>query len=132
MAINKFIQVRISENTEIGQFNDAIYYTEDEFNKLSEDDINVSIKERVDNWVAFVKEQSSKEPVPPTVEDLQQQADAIKEQWNRMIAQLAEVGSQEDVQAAADLLNDVVATTDAAVQATPIKEKPPGDVVIGG
>jgi hypothetical protein len=117
------IQILISEDTPQGKFNDALYYGENELSKLDEKAVKAAVQTRVNNWVAFVTEQSSKPPIKPSVEQLQEQADQIKEQWTRMVTQLAEVGSKEDVQAVKNKLDEAVVETVSAIDATPIKEK---------
>jgi hypothetical protein len=128
------VRVLIQENTEHGQYNDALYYSEAEFASLTNEDIQAAIKTRVDNWVGFVKEQSSREPIPPTLEDMQQQADSIKEQLDRLINTMAssDVVSKEDIEAVAQkiLESKESATTAASVKPisikpSPIKEVPP-------
>src|SRR3990167_10444103 len=49
-----FVQVKIKENTSYGNFQDAIYYTLDEWYKLTMEDINSAKNQRVTNWVNLV------------------------------------------------------------------------------
>ena len=62
------IQVLFKEKTECGEFNDALYYTEDEFKGVKQNDIDKAIKGRVDNWVKSVKNPAKY--IEPTDEEL--------------------------------------------------------------
>ena len=48
MTTQKFIQVRIKDTVNGTEFNDAIYYTEDEYNALTQDKIDAQAQARVD------------------------------------------------------------------------------------
>lgn len=68
MATEKRIQVFINENTEVGTFQDAIYFSEAEYNALSERDIADLVAARVSKYVETVK---NPPPItPPTREEL--------------------------------------------------------------
>jgi len=58
---NVFIQVRIKEKTELGDYQDSIYYTPEEWKNKTDADIQSDIEQRVSKWIQFVKEQSNKE-----------------------------------------------------------------------
>jgi len=64
----KYIQIRIKEDTKHGQFRDALYFTEEEYDKLSEQDLQAKIDERVNNWVAIMDKPYV--PYVPTEEEL--------------------------------------------------------------
>jgi len=82
------VQVLISEQTEIGQFNDAIYLTPEELAALSEEQISDMKKARADAWVASVKAASSMERPEPTKADIQAQIDATKAELAELQAAL--------------------------------------------
>ncbi len=124
MGTKVFYQVRIQEDTELGQYNDALYYTPDEWLTVKQEDIDTAVKERVQNWVAFVKEQSSKPPVPPLPADLKEQAEQLKLQWAQMVTQLATVGTKADLELVQDKLDEAVVVTATAVDAKPIDATP--------
>ena len=124
MGNKVFYQVRIQEETELGQFNDAVYYTPDEWLTVKQEDIDLAVKERVDNWIAFVKEQSSKPPVLPTVTDIMEQAEALKAQWSQMMTALSTVGTKADLEAVQDKLDEAVADTATVVDAKPADAEP--------
>lgn len=86
---NIFIQIRIKEQTEIGEFNDSLYYTQEEFNNLSEMELQNAIKIRVDKWVAFVKEQPKIIPVEPTKEELEVRKLELEMELNEIISKIA-------------------------------------------
>ncbi len=51
---NIFVQVRIKEETGSGEFTDSIYYSADEWSKLTETEVKKAIQGRVDNWVKAI------------------------------------------------------------------------------
>lgn len=63
------IQVRFIEETEFGQYQDALYYSFDEWGKISDKDIEQAKIERINNWVDMIK---NPPPLPePTKEELE-------------------------------------------------------------
>jgi len=74
-TITKSVQIRFEEETEQGRFCDALYFTEEQYAKLSDKDIQVAIDERVANWVAVVTAPPM-EPEPVSDEELQAQETA--------------------------------------------------------
>jgi hypothetical protein len=119
---------KVDEDTEQGHFSSVIFYQDiDHIGKTDKEMDELAAKESrtlAQNWVKFVTEQSSKPPEKPKVEDLKEQADQLEDQWTRMIAQLSEVGSKEDIQEIADKLDVAVAETAASVEAKPISKDP--------
>ena len=61
------VQVLISELTPYGQFNDALYYTTEEFEALKDEDVEAAKQERIDAWVAG--QEAQKDKVAPTEEE---------------------------------------------------------------
>lgn len=55
------MKIDFSADTEFGQFCDALYFEDDQV--PDESTIEAMKKERVDNFVALIREASSKEPV---------------------------------------------------------------------
>lgn len=64
---NVRVQYFISKDTEIGQFNDALYFTAQEFTLLSEQKLQEMVDARANAWVASVKEASNRETVSEEV-----------------------------------------------------------------
>lgn len=65
---NVRVQYLISKDTEIGKFNDALYFTAQEFTLLPEPALQAMVDERANAWVASVKEASNpKEEVTEAV-----------------------------------------------------------------
>ena len=78
----KKIQILISEPVKIGdqtiEYNDALYYTEEQFTALKQEDIDIAVKERVENWKTMINNPT---PVPePTQEDIELQLQQIEQQ----------------------------------------------------
>jgi hypothetical protein len=112
-----FVQVRIKESTKYGQFNDALYYTYDEFRSMSEEKLAMDKKSRVDNWVNIMdhpapyvepskeellaqQEQQTKQldglidtilTKEPTKQELQKSLDSIKVSVDKLTAAIAKV-----------------------------------------
>jgi len=84
------IQYHIKVQTEIGEFNDSLYFTPEEWTKLTQEELAQKIKARVDNWVNSVKHPAAeKAPAKPSKEELQIQADQLKQQLDQINAQIA-------------------------------------------
>lgn len=62
------IQVLISEPTPEGQFNDALYFSVDEFENLSDEEVEVLKQERVNAWLALQDEARKPRPDPTEAE----------------------------------------------------------------
>lgn len=66
------IMVRVEENTRQGKYCDAIFYTPEEWAKLSTGDVEKESQDRAEAWASFVETQSSKPPVVPTKAELEE------------------------------------------------------------
>ena len=73
---NVKIQVLIKEQN----FQDAIYYTPAEWEKLTEKDINVSKLERFNNWKTLIETSSQQIPIEPTKEQIQNEKFQLEQQ----------------------------------------------------
>lgn len=82
------IQVKIEENTPQGAYHDALYYTPEEWAKLTQSEITAAKAARVNNWIAFVAAQSSKPPVVPTKEELLARELEMQDQIERLTDQV--------------------------------------------
>jgi len=51
---NVFVQVRVQEDTKQGQFNDSIYYSAEEWSKLTKEEVQKAVEDRVNNWLKLV------------------------------------------------------------------------------
>jgi hypothetical protein len=71
MKQSKLIQVRFSEDTEVGRFSDTLFFTEDEFAQKTQADIDALAQARIDAHVDRIKNPPA--PVEPTLEELQEQ-----------------------------------------------------------
>ena len=80
------IQVRFSKQTEIGEYNDALYYTQAEYATLAPAIIEAEKQARVDAWVNAVK--NAPPPVGPTKEELQTQKSYLEEQLTEVNTRL--------------------------------------------
>lgn len=54
MADTVRVQVLFTEDTDYGQFTDALYFTQDEYALLLPNDIEAMKQSRIDNWIAVI------------------------------------------------------------------------------
>ena len=45
------IQVNFSEETAYGEYADALYYTEEEYKKVTPAELKIAMRDRVDKWL---------------------------------------------------------------------------------
>jgi len=50
----KMIQIIFKSDTEHGRFQDALWFTESEYNATTQEAINIKKQERIDKWIAVV------------------------------------------------------------------------------
>lgn len=84
-----FVQVKISEDTEKGRFNDALYYTYKDYDGMKDDQVDADKQARVDGWLSFLDTQSKIVPVEPTVEELTKMKTDLETQVAEVDAQIA-------------------------------------------
>lgn len=84
-----FVQVKFSESTEYGDFNDALYYTQDEYKVLSENEINTKIAERKTTHVDKIR--NTLPPVELTREELQKLKEELLVYQVDLIRQIDEI-----------------------------------------
>ncbi len=90
MADQIFIQVRFKEQTEAGEYNDALYFTQAEYATKTANDISALKTTRVNNFVTAVKNP----PIlpPPTVDELNKVLKSLEDQVLEIKDQIAKVG----------------------------------------
>lgn len=81
---NIFIQVRIKEHTEAGEFNSAIYYTPEEFEQLTNEQVATQKQTVARQWSDFVKEERKRVPVEPTVAELEVEKSELESRLNAL------------------------------------------------
>lgn len=78
MELTKRVQVLISETTEKGEFRDALYFSDEEYEALKVGDAEALAAARVADWLDKV---NNPPPVPePTKEELEAQEAALVQQ----------------------------------------------------
>ena len=85
------IQVIIQEDTRIGQFNSALYYSFRELDTMTAEDIEAERTKRTNGWVTFVETESAKVPVEPTKEELEERKVQMIQQKGWMESIIAEL-----------------------------------------
>lgn len=85
-ADNISVRVSISQNTRRGGYNDSLYYSRDEFDKLTDKEVQAAIDERVNSWLTFCDKQATIVPVDPSDDELKAQ----KTEYERLIAEIDE------------------------------------------
>jgi hypothetical protein len=83
MADQVLICVRFKEQTECGEYNDSLYYTEAEYATVKQEDIDAEKQKRIANWVHIVKNpppyvEPSKEVLEKEKADLLKDIDIIQ------------------------------------------------------
>ena len=87
------VQVKFKEQTEVGEYSDAIYYTMEEWKKVKQSDIDVEKTKRKNNYIEKVKA-----PIPvyvPTQEELDEQIRLLEQQKYELETKLQELQDQE-------------------------------------
>lgn len=95
MSYQTRIQVLIREQTPYGEFNDAIYFTQEEYATKTEEDITALKDERVNNFVSAVSNPPKVEE--PTPEDLQTQKESLLKQIQDAQIQVSEIEDKIDL-----------------------------------
>lgn len=89
------IQIRIKEKTEVGEFNDAIYYTATEWSQVKEKDIETEKQRRINNWINAVK--NPPEYIEPTKEELEKYKAELEAQEQELDSKIAEKEAKEAI-----------------------------------
>ena len=100
MSQEVFIQVKFKEHTEVGEYNDAIYFTEDEYAVVDQKSIDQIKKKRVDNFVDSIKnpppvEEPTKEELQKIMEELDLQKVLIDQQLIDLQEKIDEIDSKD-------------------------------------
>ena len=80
MAVERFVQIRFKEQTEVGEFSDALYFKEGQV--PSDPMIDAAIQSRVSNYVSLIKNP------PPPVEPTKAQLEQAKSELQAQIVEL--------------------------------------------
>lgn len=67
---NSQVVIRITQQTEVGEFNDSLYYTPDEWSKLTQAQLDEQITSRASNWVSKIQAKQSEPAEQITEADL--------------------------------------------------------------
>ena len=90
MAERVRVQVLFSEDIPgKGKFQDALYYTQDEYKNTSQADVDKEKKKRKDNWLEIASTDNYEEIVVPIAEQRAQ----LQLEIDRLETQKAELGS---------------------------------------
>jgi hypothetical protein len=84
---NVRVQILINEDTVHGRFQDAVYFSLDEYNNLTEETFQSIKNARVDAWVTSVTENSQRDFVP-SKEDLQSEKAELAARMTELDEQL--------------------------------------------
>lgn len=92
---NATVQVRISKQTEFGQYNDAIYLSASEYQAMTQAQIDAMVNERVNSWVLTV--QSPSVAVEPTADELINEAAQLQSRLGVLQQKMVDAGLLEEV-----------------------------------
>ena len=95
MSYQTRIQVLIKEQTPYGEFNDALYFTQEEYATKTEDDINTIKQERVNNFISAVSNPPKEDEL--TLEDLQAQKKSLLSQANEIDVKINEIDNAQQL-----------------------------------
>lgn len=87
-----FIQVRFSENTEFGVYNDSIVFSEAEWASITQDQVDAQKKRRVQQFLYNMRNRP--EPIPPTEPELVEQKTVLETQRDNIIQEIANVDAR--------------------------------------
>lgn len=76
------IKVEFTEEVNGNKFTDSLYFTPEDYEALSEKQLNSLKKERVDNFKAFIDNPPA--PPEPTKEELEQSKEILAEQLAKL------------------------------------------------
>jgi hypothetical protein len=121
------LQIQIQEDTPMGAYHDALYFSPDEIEHLDEKAVTDAAKARVDAWVAFVTGQSSKPPYVPTKEELLAQQAEFQKQLDSLVGAVIanRDTAKSELQAISTQLKATAATIDSAASAKTVGEQGP-------
>jgi hypothetical protein len=92
-----FVQIRIDQQTEVGRFKDALYYPVEQWNSVDPASVEAERQARIEKWVDQIKNPPpTPDPVEPTKEELQAQADAIAAEIAARQAELQKIIEEID------------------------------------
>ena len=92
---NVRVQYLIKQETDKGQFNDAIYYSKAEFESVKQSDLETQVTERVNNWITYAEQQALIVPVEPTQEELETQKLELENQLSQINNKLLTISLEE-------------------------------------
>ena len=78
MSEQIMIQIRFKEQTEVGEYNDALYFDLPTYENMIQADVDVLKQARVTNWVNSAK--NAPAPIEPTKAELQAQKAELETQ----------------------------------------------------
>ena len=95
MADSVKVQVRFSKRTAQGvEFNDALYFTQEEYAALSPEQLEAMKQARFDNWQEIVITASNRPPVVPTRQELEQRRAELELHRQSVVSEINELDRQ--------------------------------------
>ena len=95
MSQQIMVQVKFTQDTQYGQYTDAVYYTQADYANIKQSDIDAVVSTRVGNYVNAIK--NAPAPVQLTKSDIQAQIDALSSQVTDMQAQVVSLQAAKSV-----------------------------------
>lgn len=88
------VQILFTEDTQYGEYTDALYFTPEEYLLKTQADLDILKQQRVSGYVNAIK--NAPAPVEPTKEELQAQIVSIDEQSASLAVQKVEIQAKID------------------------------------
>lgn len=88
---NLKIQYPINEDTKRGLYKTALYFTIKEYEALTQEELDLKVKESIADWISCCETIEEQEAIPYTVEELQQLKSELEAQLKEVQAELDDV-----------------------------------------
>lgn len=113
------VQVRFSEQTAYGQYQDALYYTQDDYANLKQADLDAAKEARVNNWVDSIE--NAPIPEEPSLESLQVYKGELENQLANVVVKIDELDppTKEELEARQVELQQKISEIENDIEAIP-------------
>lgn len=85
------IQVKFTVNTEYGEYNGVVYFTEDEWKNITREQLQEIKQDRANNWVSSVRITRNSQPKEQSKEEIQLEVSQIDTNIQELINKKVEL-----------------------------------------
>lgn len=90
------VQVKFTENTAYGDFSDSLYFTESDYAKLKQKDLDILKKAKLDAWIYDKEHPAPVVPYDPAKDIIRQKVQLLTNQQNILESKLQSIKSQRE------------------------------------